>query len=520
MLSFYSDSYSFLAVYPDTEPDMTGTITLNSAEGSVKKACRRRTCIVFPLRKNMAYTLYAENATVELAYLFSENDSENGIVFPDAGREESGADVYHFSSSHLPLLGLSAVFFFEGSFHLFYLSSPFQKADENRYLCHAKSQDLLSWKHLPILLEPWPELCLTRHRTGGIFGGCAEEKDGIIKLYFTRRIVERKTGKILSAFQSAVESRDLLHFSPEKTVIKDVPTKVGPDVRDPFVFSENGVRYMVQGGTALEKGAVLLYKETTEGWQYMSLLYKSAGSDRIDFPSAFRLGRTFVLLCTLQGFTDKDGTPSPAYLFHGSFREGICRIKSRERLDFGGDFYAPRTVLDGKRRLIFGTSGENGGSLLIRELSRKNGIFYVKPVEEMYAVLGEETCWKIENTVSFYPKSSFLYVRLCFDGNAPFRLRLGRNGEETLSFSGDGQSCGFLVGTSSGEKFHDAGIRPCEIEIFADSETVSVFINGGIAAGTKRFLRTDNGIKAEFTDVKKVKSLVFREGKPGKNRFS
>ena len=509
MLSFFSAGYEYLVVYPDLAPDLTAILTLSGVEGNVTKRGRSRESMVFQLGKNMEYTLSIEEGTISLAYLYSENDMERGVSFL-TGREEAQDETFRHFQTHLPIFAVSLAAFFEGNYHLFYLSSPFGKTDENRYLCHAVSRDMLSWKQLPILLEPPSALCLVRHRTGGIYGGCLEVEGGKARLYFSRRIQDAISEKTLFSYQSFMESRDLLHFSAEETVIKDMPPKADA-LSDPFIFTENGEKFMFLGGSLREKGAVFLYKETERGFTYIAPLYRNKNTERMENASFFRLGRTAVLMCTLAGFPDTDGNGAPVYLFAGSFAAEKFKIKRRTRLDFGGDFYAARPFSDGKRTLLFGTSSPNGGTLLQRELSAKKGKFYVKPIRELYSLLGE-ILYKGggEAALLTFQKSAF-YVKLSFLDKTPFRLFFGENEKERLSFLGNEDTCGFSLEGASGTKFYDAGINPAEIEIFADGETVAVFLDGGRAAGTKRFTSTETVFKAEFQDETKVEFMEVWE---------
>ncbi len=526
MLTFHSGNFRQLAVFLEVEPDEVAEITLKSVERIRKKKGRRRERVIFRLSENMVYTLSTGDAKIGLAYLFDAEDmKDRGVLFLDSlyGKEKTCETAYHFSPYPTPLRAVSAACFYKGYFHILFQFNPFSETEQTMYWGHAASRDMVHWHELPILLEPQKELVRTRHRTGGAYSGCAEVLEDRVRLYLTRLIGDRKTGQTLRAYQSVLESRDLLHISPEKTILAESPPKADLEFQSPVITAIKGRKQMVLGGSIGGRGAVFLYGTDGKTWQYKTSLYvcKHPRVNKITKPDFFAIGRTHVLCAGLSGFRDADGTMSPLYWFCGSVREGKLRVRNRGRMDFGGDFYAMSTFLHAGRRILFATTAcpdateVNPSLVLPREVFWKHGRLCLKPIAEVYSLLGDVLYRGRGEKMPVILESAAFYVRISFRATTAFRLLLGRNKEQTLFLIGNADTCAFVLEYPSGEKqVYDAAVAAETIEIFVDCGMVEAFINGGTAAGTKRFFSDAPVFSAEFQDAEKVETVEVRKVMP------
>ncbi len=506
MLTFYSGNYVKLAVFPEIEPDEIAEITLKSIENSARKKGRRRACVVFSISSNMEYTLDAGEHKIGLAYLFDGDHA--GVEFL-GGKQKEWTEKYHFSAFSMPMRAIAASCFYQGNFHAFFRFNPFSKTDQTMYWGHAVSRDMLFWQEAPLLLGPSKELVHARHRTGGAFGGCAEVLGGRVRLYLSRLIGDRKTGKTLRAYQTALESRDLFGVSPEKTVIAAAPPKADVKVQDPKVVTIKGKRHMLLGGSLGGKGAVFLYKAKAEGWKYEGPLFTCRLSTAMENPDLFSVGRTHVLLAGLSGHFE-----SAAFWFCGSIREGRFYARKRGRLDFCGDFYAPHTFLkDGTRYLLATTAppdGEEAAGVftLPREVFWKNGQLYTRPAEAVYTLLDDAIYTGKGEPITLSMADAAFMVRLSLLEPTAFRLVLGQNEAETLLVSCTNGNVALLVESQNGQTQEFQTSETVEsLEIFVDRGMVEVYINGGKATGTKRFASKAGIFAAEFVAPEKVESL-------------
>ena len=147
--------------------------------------------------------------------------------------------------------------YFKGRYHLFYQHFPYAPMWGTMYWGHAVSDDLVHWSHEKIALFPTKD-----YDRNGVFSGSAVEKDGKMYLYYTaNRYLKEQDENIHVAdgeyeeSQVMIISEDGFHFDNWNgkkqiiSVIRDDETADSMDTRDPKVWEENGVYYMILGST-------------------------------------------------------------------------------------------------------------------------------------------------------------------------------------------------------------------------------------------------------------------------------
>jgi len=175
------------------------------------------------------------------------------------------------------------------------------------------------------------------------------------------------------------------------------------DFRDPKVWKYGDHWYMVVGSAKEGLGTVLLYKSTDlNSWKFVNYLVESFGElgTVCECPDFFELDGKYVLLCSLKGM----GQRKTIYLV-GDFDYHVGRLfwSTYGEIDWGMDYYAPQTFLDGhNRRLMiawanawdwmpwFGNGyytsqfGWSGGMALIRSLSlAEDNRLRCTPIQEL-----------------------------------------------------------------------------------------------------------------------------------------
>lgn len=184
---------------------------------------------------------------------------------------------------------------FKSVYHAFYQYTPEWPANELRYWGHAVSEDLLSWKTLPIAISPD-----TACDKDGAFSGSAwigprggassdgsegkradgsgndgdgsdndcpgdgnsnhesaykSNGDKLMRLFYTGNVIDETrpdsdgidVGR--EAYEVMLTSKDGLNFSPKRVVLKpeDYPATCTNHVRDPKVWEQDGVLRMLLG---------------------------------------------------------------------------------------------------------------------------------------------------------------------------------------------------------------------------------------------------------------------------------
>jgi len=232
----------------------------------------------------------------------------------------------------------------KGQYHLFYQHNPFGPQWGNMHWGHAVSDDLVYWRHLPIALAPTPD----GPDKDGVFSGSAVDNDGVPTVLYTG---------VRPEVQCLATSRDdLLSWAkhPGNPVIPAPPP--GLDVtgfRDPCAWREGDGWCMAVGSGLRDRGgAALLYASRGPGladWEYLHPLCvgdKAATGEMWECPDFFPLGDAHVLLVSVLGTT---------LYFSGTYADLSFAPAVPGNTDFGGHFYAAKTLLDDRgRRILWG----------------------------------------------------------------------------------------------------------------------------------------------------------------------
>ncbi len=326
---------------------------------------------------------------------------------------------------------------YQGVYHAFYQFSPFETKGGLKFWGHCTSRDLLHWKFEGVPLvpdQPWD--------CHGVYSGSALVEDGRMYLYYTGNIKEEGdhdyicTGRRSSTMLAVSEDGRTVAGKELLLANTDYPADLTCHVRDPKVWKQDNVYYMVQGArTREDKGVVLLFSsrdkrhwencgrlETEEAFGYMwecpdiytlpetectAAAQQDCGTqsgEEYSKEGQGRPGYRTILSISPQGLKQEGLHYANVYqsgtcFLTGDFREKPGLEAFRE-LDGGFDFYAPQTFLaeDGRRIQIawmgvpdtdaFYTNRtvEDGWQHMMtipRELSLRRGRICQNPVREL-----------------------------------------------------------------------------------------------------------------------------------------
>jgi beta-fructofuranosidase len=307
--------------------------------------------------------------------------------------QDPNRPTYHFHAPAQWMNDPNGPIHYRGYYHLFYQLNPFGDTWGHMHWGHARSRDLIHWQHLPVALGPSPDLG-EEH----VFSGCAVVNGKGQPMIFYTSIASNQPAELHAAQWAAVGDRDLITWqklagNPVLSERVHGATRVY-DWRDPFIFQDRGVTYMVLGGNLNHReggqAVVNLYRARNQlltEWEYLGVLFKPPDPKvaNIECPNFFKLGDSWVLVISPH---------APVEYFVGEFDTASFQFKSHHytALDFGGSFYAPNSLLDGKgRRLLWGWikgfpegRGWNGCLSLPRVLSlNEQGELVQKPAPEL-----------------------------------------------------------------------------------------------------------------------------------------
>lgn len=297
---------------------------------------------------------------------------------------------------------------YKGEWHLFFQYHPYSTEWGPMHWGHMKTSDFIHWEHLPAALAPDK-----RYDGFGCFSGSAAEWGGSHVLAYTgveRR--EAEDGQIRDYQTQCIAVGDGVNYRKiEKNPVitaEQIPAGGSElDFRDPKIWAENGVVYMVVGNRSEDgSGQILMYQTADlENWEFVTVLDQcwNRFGRMWECPDFFPLDETHVLIVSPQEMEAKENefhAGDGSICITGSFDKENAKFTEEavRPIDMGLDFYAPQTMLtsDGRRIMIAwmqtwsirwfgGEDGFCGMMTLPRELHVRNGILCQNPVRELEA---------------------------------------------------------------------------------------------------------------------------------------
>lgn len=271
--------------------------------------------------------------------------------------------TYHFTPPANWMNDPNGVIQWRGLYHFFYQHNPLEAVWGNMHWGHAVSPDLIHWEHFPIALAPTPDSPDER----GCFSGCAVH-NGLPTFIYTGVRGEKYE---IQTQCLAVSHDGLLTWEkdPRNPVLSEVPAVAGQtsDFRDPFVWREGDIWYMVLGSRIKDVGgAVFLYRSPNlVDWEYLHPLIVGEQSRNGLFwecPNFFPIGDKWVLL-----LSSNFGPYVQVLYIIGTYENLHFTPLAEGVLDYGM-IYAPLSLLDDAgRRVLFGWVRETRPDAAMRE---------------------------------------------------------------------------------------------------------------------------------------------------------
>lgn len=551
MLCFNSDKYSSIEMIIKALPDCEGFVSLSLKDKNhmiVQKAGKFNYKFVkFSLEKNSDYILAVENCSISFAYLCGNDDIfDDGVCFVEIGdtfklypknhlKEYYDApyrEQFHFAPFKNWNNDPCGLCFYKGYYHMFYQTNPNEQKWDNMYWGHAVSKDLIHWVHLPFAFYPQDELLDLPELKGGAYTGSSIIKDDKMELYFTRHLgfPEDENGTL--QYQVYSESKDGISFAKDKVVI--IKNKeMSYNFRDPKVQKINEEIYIVIGSKYHDTPCILLYKlGEANKWEFVGpLLYDSEATiETIECPDFFKLGDKYVAVGSLMKHKDNYGRVQSTRYYIGDFDGKELKVESKGLYDFGTDFYAVQSFEHKDRRIAIGwisdfygehiatTNGAYGSMTIPRELSVKNNLLYMKPIEEVYSLIKDKVIQaKEENIIAKNISGNSYYAKLELNDiqgelvDNDFEIIVGEDNNKAISLIRNSNTFEIKISGTKSEsvKFVTEITKVEKIEVFVDRRVVEVFINDGEKAGCKLFYNSNQAglFKTNFNNPKTIKEI-------------
>ena len=402
---------------------------------------------------------------------------------------------------------------FGGVFHAFFQYSPFDPEGGVKMWGHYTSMNMIDWEYKGVMLYPdQPFDC------SGVYSGCAYIEDGEMYLYYTGNVKLEDGGgyDYINTGREAntvlVTSTDGEHFSTKRLLMKnsDYPSDLTLHVRDPKVWRQDGIYYMIQGARTKEDvgQAVIFRSEDKVNWTFRSRVESEQKFGYMwECPDYFEADGRKFLSASVQGlegkeWKDRNVYQSGYFLVDGDIL-GDYSLSDYRLWDYGFDYYAPQSFeTEDGRRIQIGWMGmpdcQEYTNLTVqegwqhcftfpREVFVRDGAVCQRPVRELEdkkcpAVVSEGHLERadeqvFEMDVTGIRNNSF---RAVLGEELILEYRMGRFEMRFADRAKDSVSAGRGLRYKELEELRD-------VKILADVSSVEVFLNGGEAVFSTRY---------------------------------
>ena len=393
----------------------------------------------------------------------------------------------------------------DGVFHAFFQYSPFYPEGGAKLWGHYTSRNMIDWEYKGVPLYPdQPFDC------SGVYSGCAYLEDGQMYLYYTGnvKLEDRDDYDYVNTGREAntvlVTSPDGKQFSRKRLLMRnsDYPSDLTLHVRDPKVWKEDGVYYMLQGARSKDDvGQGILFRSDDKiSWSFAGRVEtKEKFGYMWECPDYFETDGVKVFSASVQGldgeeWKDRNVYQSGYFLVDGDIL-GEYSLSDYRLWDYGFDYYAPQSFeAEDGRRILIGWMGmpdcDEYTNLTIREgwqhcftfpreVFVRDGIVCQRPVRELEerkrpAAAAEGT---LERDGDQAYEADITGIR-----NNSFRAVVGeelvleyRDGRFEMRFEDQAKDA-----VSGGRSLRYRRMEELRsVKILEDVSSVEVFINGG-----------------------------------------
>lgn len=295
--------------------------------------------------------------------------AEAGVHALAATRNDRWYPKYHIASDGGWINDPNGLCYYRGRWHVFYQLHPYGTQWGPMHWGHVSSADMVTWRREPIAMAP----SLEEERNGVYSGSAVVGDDGKLRFYYTaNRWVngkDRSGGQWQVQMLAEAVDDDARELLKRGMIINCPREKVDSHFRDPKVWKQDGVWYLVHGVSSADKrGQLWLYhSQDMEEWSFDQVLFECPDEDvfMLECPDFFTLKtpdgqEKWIMVCSAMGAQPKgymDRNASNACYMIGSWKPGERFQPETELkpLDWGQNYYAPQSFLapDG-RRIMYG----------------------------------------------------------------------------------------------------------------------------------------------------------------------
>ncbi|ACD22897.1 sucrose-6-phosphate hydrolase [Clostridium botulinum] len=424
--------------------------------------------------------------------------------------------------------------YYNNKFHIFYQWNPFGCEHKNKHWGLVKTSDFINFTKPEIILKPvdWFD-------KNGCYSGGAYVKDDTLKLFYTGNVKDENNNR--ESYQCIANYYKDGTFEKKGPVIFKQPEGYTAHFRDPFIFEEDNIYYMVLGvQTDRLKGRTLLYKSIDiEKWEFIGELK----TDLDDFgymwecPNLVKVSdNKFAFLFSPQGLEAEELRNQNIYQsghIIGDLDLNDVSLNNHsdfKELDMGFDFYAPQVFKHDNQNIMLGwigmpdkdseyLSSKEGWMFSLtmpRALEYKNNVIYQKPLKQLEALRDKKEIEISNDEFDLYKmklNSRNKEVKLNLDIKESENIEIVFNfGDENirLNYNKKSEVCtidrnNMELGGKGIRKFKLKAEDNLDLHIFIDNSVMEIYYQDGLEVTTFMYFPKEECLDIEIKDNSKVK---------------
>ena len=415
---------------------------------------------------------------------------------------------------------------FQGIYHAFFQYSPFDAEGGVKMWGHYTSTNMIDWEYQGTAL--YPDQPFDCH---GVYSGSAFIEDGKMYLYYTGNIKLEdgeydyiRTGR--EGNTVLVMTEDGKTFGKKKELMRnsDYPDDLTCHVRDPKVWKENDIYYMVQGARTNEDVGQLLVFESEDkiNWKFRNRIESENPFGYMwECPDYFEIGTKKLLSASVQGleggiWDDRNVYQSGYFEIEGDIL-GEYKLSEYHLWDYGFDYYAPQSfeTEDGRRIHISWMgmpdceeytnptiqTGWQHCFAFPREIFEKDGKICQRPVREL-----DEKKHLVSDVKGMLSSDGYPVYELEISNIAENHFKVILSNELILDYA-DGRFRMHFISQDKTSVSAGRSMRYVEVDevkdlkILADRSSVEVFVNDGEYVFSTRYYPENHKLLAEAVEA-------------------
>ncbi len=361
-----------------------------------KRIIYRFLCCALALTTTLAASSCSEDQVKETDMVKKANEY---IALNINGINDRYKGTYHLTPQLGRLGDPNGFIYFKGQYHMFFQANPYDPGATPTCWGHAVSDDLISWKHLGIVLAPDHD-----YDCDGCWSGSAIAVGDRLYLVYTGNHDRNGLRVQTQCLAYSDDGVNFVKYANNPLIGADkIPAGTSlVDFRDPYIWKHEDKYYLLVG--TMEQGAakVLLYESyDLFNWTFKNnLLRRTSAGFCWECPSFVSFGDVDLFSCSPVDY------PHNGYAFVNynsciyalgkiDYSTGVMDAGAFVEIDRGLDFYASQIIYGANDKIILSSwmnswgrtwvpaelgDGWEGMLCLPRELSLKDGKLYQKPV--------------------------------------------------------------------------------------------------------------------------------------------